>query len=64
LALSLRRLARQLERQVKRQARLMLGGAGSSGIQARQPVPAMLDVAHALSMLMGLAWPIPAPDTS
>lgn len=66
LALSLRRLARQLERQIKRQARLMLGmcGAGSAGTQARQPVPAMHDVAHALSMLMGLAWPVPAPDTS
>ncbi|MBO6900391.1 MAG: hypothetical protein JJ864_03510 [Rhizobiaceae bacterium] len=64
LALSLRRLARQLERQIKRQARLMLGGAGSAGTQVRQPVPAMHDVAHVLSMLMGLVWPIPAPDTS
>ncbi len=68
LAASLRRLARQLERQSKRQARLMLGmcGAGSAGTQARQPVamPAMHDVAHALTMLAGLAWPIPAPDTS
>lgn len=66
LALSLRRLARQLERQIKRQARLLRGmcGAGSAGTQARQPLPAMHDVAHALSMLMGLAWPLPAPDTS
>lgn len=66
LALSLRRLARQLKRQIKRQARLMLGGAGSAGTQARQPVPAMHDVAQALSMPMGFAWPMPhpAPDTS
>jgi hypothetical protein len=61
LALSLRRLARQLKRQIR-----LLGGAGSAGTRARQPVPAMHDVAHALSMLMGFAWPIPhpAPDTS
>ncbi|MBO6718019.1 MAG: hypothetical protein JJ913_08700 [Rhizobiaceae bacterium] len=64
LAASLRMLARQLKRQIKRQARLMLGGAGSAGIQARQPGPAMPDVAHALSMPVGFAWPISAPDTS
>ena len=64
LALNLRSLARQLERQ----ARLMLAACGerSAGTQARQPVvmPATRDVAHALSMLMGLVWPTPAPDTS
>ncbi|WP_127520155.1 hypothetical protein [Mesorhizobium sp. Z1-4] len=66
LALSLRRLARQLKRQIKRQAKLLIAArsAGSAGTHARQPVPAIHDVAHALTMLMGLAWPIPAPDTS
>jgi hypothetical protein len=66
LSASLRRLARQLKRQIKRQARLMLGGAGSAGTQAPPfaRILALRDIAHALSMLMGLAWPPPAPDTS
>lgn len=66
LAVSLRKLARQLERQIKRQARLLRGvcGARDAGTQARQPVPAMRGIAHALSILMGFAWPLLAPDTS
>ena len=70
LAVSLRRLARQLERQIKRQARLILGICGARDAGTQTPpwavMPAMHDVAHALSMLVALAGPIPhpAPDTS
>ena len=66
LAVSLRALARQLERQ----ARLMPGMGGEDGGETEPrpfgPMPAMRGVANALSMLTALAWPIahPAPDTS
>ncbi|MEX0957494.1 MAG: hypothetical protein WDZ83_20040 [Rhizobiaceae bacterium] len=66
LAVSLRALARQLERQ----ARLMLGVRSELGAGTEPPpfgrLPAISDVANALSMLAAFAWPIPhsAPDTS
>ena len=68
LAASLRRLARQLKPQIERQARLLIAacGAGSAGTQTPPfaRIPAMRDIAHALSRLAALAWPPPAPDTS
>ena len=68
LAASLRRLARLLERQIERQARLMRGirGAGSAGTQTPPfaRIPAMHGIVTALSMLTAFAWPHPAPDTS
>ena len=66
LAVSLRRLARQLERQ----ARLMLAACGKRRTGTQPPpfgrMPAMREIANALSMLTAFAWPIPhpAPDTS
>jgi hypothetical protein len=66
LAVSLRALARQLERQA-RQISAACGERGA-GIdpQLFAGMPAMRDVANALSMLAAFAWPIPhpAPDTS
>ena len=70
LAASLRRLARQLKRQIDRQARLMLGvrGADTAETQPPQPgvMPAMRDIVNALPMLTIFAWPLPhpPPDTS
>jgi hypothetical protein len=68
LAARLRRLARQLERQLKRQARLLSAACGERGAGTQPPLfgrmPAMRDVANALSMLTAFAWPHPAPDTS
>jgi hypothetical protein len=67
LAASLRRLARQLRWQIGRQARLMRGD-GSAGTQPPtfSRMPAIRDIATALSMLTAVAWliPHPAPDTS
>jgi hypothetical protein len=67
LALSLRALARQLERQLRRQARLISAarGAGTEPPPFGR-MPAMRDIANALSMLAASAWPMPhpAPDTS
>ena len=66
LAASLRRLARQLERQ----ARLMLATCGERGAGTEPPqlcvMPAVRRVAHALSVLSASAWLAapPAPDTS
>ena len=66
LAVSFRRLARQLERQARR----MFAVCGGRGAGTEPPLfgrmPAMRDVANTLSMLTALAWPIPhsAPDTS
>ncbi|MEX0954449.1 MAG: hypothetical protein WDZ83_04460 [Rhizobiaceae bacterium] len=63
LAASLRALARQLTRQ----ARLMPGMRGPGGAGIEPPpfgrLPAMHDIANALSMLAALAWPIPHPAT-
>jgi hypothetical protein len=68
LAASLLRLARQLERQIERQARLLRGMCGARDAGTQTPhqgvMPAMRGVVHALSMLVAPAWPIPAPDTS
>jgi hypothetical protein len=67
LAHSLRRLARQLERQIERQARLMRGKRRvETGPQTFGRMPAMQDVANALSTLAPFVRPIPhpAPDTS
>ena len=66
LAISLRRLARQLERQARR----MFAACGGRGAGIEPPpfgrMPAMRDVANALSMLAAFACRIlhPAPDTS
>jgi hypothetical protein len=66
LAASLRRLARQLERQV----RLLIAACGEGGTATQPPpfgrMPAMRDARNALSMLTAFAWPLPnpAPDTS
>jgi hypothetical protein len=69
LAASLRRLARQLTRQIQHQARLMLRMRGKRGAGTKPPLgvmPAICDVANILSMLAAFAWPLahPAPDTS
>jgi hypothetical protein len=70
LAASLRRLARQLRRQIENQARLMLRTRGKRRAGTRPlPIgvmPFMRDAANALSMLAAFAWrtPHPAPDTS
>jgi hypothetical protein len=66
LAASLRQLARQLERQ----ARLLNAACGQRGAGTQPPplrrLPAMRDVANALSSLTIFAWPLPhpPPDTS
>jgi hypothetical protein len=68
LAASLRALARQLERQLKRLARLTLGMRGQRGGGTRQSgrISAMRNVANVMSMLADLARSTapPAPDTS
>ena len=66
LAVSLRALARQLNRQ----ARLLPAVRGEDGGETQtlslRRMPAMRDVANALCMCAALAWriPHPAPDTS
>jgi hypothetical protein len=66
LAVGLRRLARQLERQARR----LFAACSERGAGTEPPpfgrLPAMHAVANALSMLAAFAWPIPhpAPDTS
>jgi hypothetical protein len=70
LAASLRRLARQLKRQIKHQARLISAACGEHNAGTQPPafgrMPAMREIANALSLLAALAWliPHPAPDTS
>jgi hypothetical protein len=64
LALNLRALARQLERQVR-----LMPGKRDQGCAGTQPLlfgvtPVTRNVANVLPKLTAFAWPNPAPDTS